>query len=76
MRTTRLGMWKGRSDRRGSMLVNPASTRRPTEMMRIERGDPADRQTAIVLLSKAVKLGDKEAQDLLQRLNNATRADY
>jgi hypothetical protein len=37
-------------------------------MMRIERGDEADRRAAVVLLTRAVKLGDKKAPELLKKL--------
>jgi hypothetical protein len=39
-------------------------------MMRIERGDEADRRAAVVLRSQAVKLGDRKAQDVLQKLGS------
>ena len=40
-------------------------------MMRLERGDEADRKAAIVLLGRAVKLGDGKAKEVLEKLGIA-----
>jgi hypothetical protein len=52
---------------RAAKMGNPVAAY-DAAMMRIERGDKADRQAAVVLLSRAVELGDKKAQSVLQKL--------